>query len=591
MRASFVVAAVSVTLAASSALADGKVVPRAAGPGPGRAGERVPARQRVVGEDRGARRSGDPDQKALIVQRDGRETLVIETSFTGRGNDFAWVVPTPTVPKIETASTELFADLSSRTRPELVSRVPDLGLAGLVGVAALLLVRHGGPGARRKATALIAGAVAVAFVLQAGPRDAGAEPLLTLGASSGIDVRVPMTPAEDFVAVKQREVVGAYDTVTLSARDPKALVAWLRGHEYAVPEGTDEVAADYVRDGWVFTAVRLRRDADSADTVRIQPLAFTFAAAEPVYPMRLTGVATGAVRVDLFIAGVRRAEADGFVVDHCARIDTSGRRAGGAGFRRDPRRSAHSPRRRLVRDDAPRRHAAARGDEEGRCGPLDGLRGTPSRRVVEEGGDGARVERGGSARDRGARRTRLDGIRRVAAAASDAMDALGHDGDDPLRGARHGPRDRGLHADGRDAAHRVGPLSGRLRQAGRRFRPAAGSSLLRRRIRRTRAPATRYSSSNHFPRSLRRQRSLQNGKDGDRGFVSSASVSIPQRGQAVRSIDVSPASRRSPSTKSSRASCRRSLALRGGLRGIRLARVPAARIRLRRFRLGRFRFA
>ncbi|MCZ6785621.1 MAG: DUF2330 domain-containing protein [Planctomycetota bacterium] len=44
-----------------------------------------------------------PDQRALIHWEDGRERLVIETSFRGEGTEFAWVVPLPALPEIEAA--------------------------------------------------------------------------------------------------------------------------------------------------------------------------------------------------------------------------------------------------------------------------------------------------------------------------------------------------------------------------------------------------------------------------------------------------------------------------------------------------------
>jgi hypothetical protein len=136
-----------------------------------------------------------------------------------------------------------------------------------------------------------------------------------------LDIHLPTTPAEAPVDVRQREIVGAFDTVTLAAHDPHALVEWLRGHGYAVPAGIEPVAAQYVSEGWVFNAMRLRRAGDRAEAVRIQPLSFTFDAAAPVYPMRLTGVVEKPVRVEMYVAAQSRAEADGFEVARCARVD------------------------------------------------------------------------------------------------------------------------------------------------------------------------------------------------------------------------------------------------------------------------------
>jgi len=316
MRAS-AAAAAGLVLVASSAFADGKVF-----------GGRRPAAAPDVVVD-----PSIPDQRALIVQRAGKETLVIETAFEGRGTDFAWVVPTPNVPKIEEASTDLFPALADATRPELISRVPDLRIAGLGVVAALLLARHGVRRRVRPMPLLLAVvACAGVFVDSALSLDARGADVLAMGAPGVLSVGVPMTREEAPVAVRQREVVGAFDAVTISARDPRALVDWLHGNSFATPPGLEDVVAQYVREGWVFNAVRLRRGADGVDAVRIHPLSFTFDAATPVYPMRLTGVASGPVDVELYVAADTRAVADGFDARACAMISTDWSRVSGGGF-------------------------------------------------------------------------------------------------------------------------------------------------------------------------------------------------------------------------------------------------------------------
>jgi len=45
-----------------------------------------------------------PDQRALLSWSNGVEHLIIETRFTGAGNQFAWVVPLPAPPVVEPAS-------------------------------------------------------------------------------------------------------------------------------------------------------------------------------------------------------------------------------------------------------------------------------------------------------------------------------------------------------------------------------------------------------------------------------------------------------------------------------------------------------
>jgi hypothetical protein len=322
-------AAVAVAAAcAGEARADGRVFHR---PAPGPAGA-VSTFLTSGAESRNIRKAGDPvipDQTALISYRDGRETLVIQTAFRGEGTDFAWVVPTPAVPEIQAAPEQLLSSLSYSTSPDLISEVPDLRLAGLVFLGGLLVARHArreGPKSWRRA---VAGAAVAALVVQ-GAAGAAAIPGISLAGPVG-GFSLPTTPREELVEVRQRAQVSGYDTVTLAATDPHALAVWLAGHGYSVPAGLEDVAAAYVRDGWVFNAIRLRRDGNTAATNAIEPISFTFATAKPVYPMRLTGLTTHPVDVRLLVAGPARAVADGFATVHCSELTTSPDRSSGAG--------------------------------------------------------------------------------------------------------------------------------------------------------------------------------------------------------------------------------------------------------------------
>jgi hypothetical protein len=95
-----------------AALADGMVIPTVA----------YPAKITI------------PDQRALICYTNGTERLVIETRFTGAGTNFAWVIPLPSQPVIEEATTGLFPTLQYLFRPEIVHDVPRyyLGILALI---------------------------------------------------------------------------------------------------------------------------------------------------------------------------------------------------------------------------------------------------------------------------------------------------------------------------------------------------------------------------------------------------------------------------------------------------------------------------
>src|SRR5690349_6150137 len=64
-----------------------------------------------------------PDQRALIHFADGTETLVIDTAFKGEGTNFAWIIPVPAIPTVETATTGLFTTLQIIFQPRIVHGV------------------------------------------------------------------------------------------------------------------------------------------------------------------------------------------------------------------------------------------------------------------------------------------------------------------------------------------------------------------------------------------------------------------------------------------------------------------------------------
>ncbi len=81
------------------------------------------------------------------------------------------------------------------------------------------------------------------------------------------------------------------------------------------------VIDSYIKNGWVFTAARLRKESTSDDRLTPHPLTFKFKTDQPVYPLRLTGVGNDDCRIDLHVAGARRAAAPPFTVERCGKLD------------------------------------------------------------------------------------------------------------------------------------------------------------------------------------------------------------------------------------------------------------------------------
>jgi hypothetical protein len=243
-----------------------------------------------------------PDQRALIQFADGRETLVIDTSFRGQGTNFAWLVPVPSVPEVEPASPGLFTTLQFLFRPKVVHEVRQTYWV-YVGLALFLAfvvwwARRGGA-----AIELI-----VLFIFGCGL-------LSLLSPSLGRSASAEMASAG--VSVLDRKRAGFYETVTLTSKDGRAVFDWLKENQFTVPTNFVPVIQNYAAEGWCFVASRVASDALLPAGGEAQPLALTFETPRPVYPLRLTGIDNPSCRIELYVFGPGRASAPYFEVERC----------------------------------------------------------------------------------------------------------------------------------------------------------------------------------------------------------------------------------------------------------------------------------
>lgn len=240
-----------------------------------------------------------PDQEALIHFADGVETMVIQTSFTGEGDEFAWVVPTPSKPEVTASTTGLFPTLRKLTAPTI--RNPRYEFYLLAWLVALLVL--GGLGGRFIEMFFVLSVVLLLLGIL----------LPSLGAARGI---ATVAGTE----VHQRTIVGDYEIAVLSADDPSSLTAWLDDNGFKTSAQTDEVIQHYTDEGWFLTAARLTPKATLDGKASTHPIAFRFPVKEPIYPLRLTATGSDALDVDLYIFGPERASIDGFDVAFCNRL-------------------------------------------------------------------------------------------------------------------------------------------------------------------------------------------------------------------------------------------------------------------------------
>ena len=269
-----------------AALADGMVIPTIA----------FPAKVTI------------PDQRALIHFTNGVERLVIETRFTGAGTNFAWVVPFPSPPVIEEATTGLFPTLQYLFRPEIVHDVPRyyIGILLVLGFVYLLW---------RGSQSVWNAFVAATFILLLLFLAAMLLPALAKAKKGAMS----SPSSQQTVSLLDRKLVGIFETVTLTSRDSRALENWLRDNGFAIAHDAKPVIEEYLKDGWVFVAAKVHRDDAKPDISTPHPLSFTFKTDKPVYPMRLTGLNSQSLSVDLYVFGNTRATAPHFKMESCTR--------------------------------------------------------------------------------------------------------------------------------------------------------------------------------------------------------------------------------------------------------------------------------
>jgi hypothetical protein len=250
-----------------------------------------------------------PDQRALICFSNGTERLVIETRFTGAGTNFAWVVPLPSQPVIEEATTGLFPTLQYLFRPQIVHEVPRYYLGILITIGLIYLFRL-----LKKYTSTD---FIVALIFYFGFLAMFLLPALASAKRKGME----SAPSAQAVSILDRKLVGIFETTTITSRDPKALGNWLRENGFAVSTNAESIIASYIKDNWVFVATKVRRDKPDNETSTPHPLSFAFKTDKPVYPMRLTGQNSQSLSVDLYVFSNARATAPHFKVESCVRLN------------------------------------------------------------------------------------------------------------------------------------------------------------------------------------------------------------------------------------------------------------------------------
>jgi len=125
--------------------------------------------------------------------------------------------------------------------------------------------------------------------------DEATQPPPEVGSASGGDdgATAGAAPPVDVIG---REEIGGCDVTRLASSDRDALGGWLDENGYEVPDGAGPIFDSYIRQGWKFVAIRLADDSDG----RLRPLRVSFDVDIPVYPMRLSQLASRPIDLTLY---------------------------------------------------------------------------------------------------------------------------------------------------------------------------------------------------------------------------------------------------------------------------------------------------
>jgi HEAT repeat protein len=222
----------------------------------------------------------EPTQKAIILHDSGREDLLLQVKYEGPLEEFGWLIPVASVPKVEQGSMEAFYELSQLTQRNF--------------------------GNYYKAASL-------------GSRGSHEEP----------------------VKVVEIKTVGAYEVAVLSAQDSGSLARWLKANEYSIPEGKSEIIDEYIGRGWYFIAAKIQLNKGvsfkavsgagstvSAASTRaskaiqsqlssgeLHPLLISFDTPRCVFPLKISAVGNKPSEVSLYVLSAEPL-LDRFIFDH-----------------------------------------------------------------------------------------------------------------------------------------------------------------------------------------------------------------------------------------------------------------------------------
>lgn len=204
------------------------------------------------------------------------EHMLLSVKYSGGTDEFAWVIPVESRPKVTVDKGAPFTEL-------------------------------------RRATQII---VPRAPTLESSARSAPAG-----GAKS--------------VTVLERKEEGPYDIAVLQATSSGGLYDWLKQNDFHLSKNAKGYINHYVERKFVFVAARIRTGskgnqavADRLKDGTIAPMHLSFKAKELSYPLRVTAANPGASEMELYVAGAVRSPKEVLAATQTSANDPFSRRVG-----------------------------------------------------------------------------------------------------------------------------------------------------------------------------------------------------------------------------------------------------------------------
>ncbi|MEM9484689.1 MAG: DUF2330 domain-containing protein [Cyanobacteria bacterium P01_F01_bin.116] len=193
--------------------------------------------------------------QVAIARDDNHTVLTMGNDYQGDVNDFALVVPVPTIideDQVDVAEKIVLDRLDAFSAPRLVEYFDSDPCQVMYRFAESDLALT----ARAQAPSLPASA--------------------------------PVSSESLGITIEEQFSVGEYDILILSALESDGLETWLRQNQYQLPDGASQVLAPYIRQGMKFFVAKVNlEEFDSTGYQSLRPLQITYDSPKFMLPIRL----------------------------------------------------------------------------------------------------------------------------------------------------------------------------------------------------------------------------------------------------------------------------------------------------------------